>query len=90
MRIQFQREEAEKNRAHQLEMLKARIELAKLHGGAVSNKLDSSLLDGMGPILPMPEDYQTHDLRSSGSSWNNSFSSSDNSFSSSASSSFNA
>ena len=33
MRIQFQREEAEKNRAHQLEMLKARIELAKISGG---------------------------------------------------------
>jgi hypothetical protein len=62
MQIQFQCEEAERNWAHQLEMLKAHIELVKLHRGAVSNKLDSLLLDGMEPMLPMPEDYQTNDL----------------------------
>jgi hypothetical protein len=80
MRIQFQREEAEKNRAHQLEMLKARIELAKISGGGTGamtvDKLEPSLFDGMGPILPMPGDYQVNNLSLSGSSWSSSFGSS--------------
>lgn len=76
MRLQFQRDEAEKNRAHQLKMLKACIELAKLQGmGPSSAKFDSSLLDGMGPMLPMPGDYHINDLNLSGSSWDSSFSS---------------
>jgi hypothetical protein len=43
--------------------------------GPLSAKLDSSLLDGMGPMLPMPGDYHINDLNVSGSSWDSFFSS---------------
>ena len=72
--LQFQREEAEKNQAHQLEMLIAHIELLKLQGMRPSSaKLDSSLLDRMGLMLPMPGDYYINDLNLSGSSWDSPF-----------------
>jgi hypothetical protein len=58
-------------------MLKACIELAKISSGGmagmVADKPESSLFDRMGPILPMPGDYQVNNLSLSGSSWNSSF-----------------
>ena len=61
-------------------MLKARIEMAKISGGGTwamtADKLESSLFDGMGPILPIPGDYQVNNLSLSGLSWSSSFRSS--------------
>jgi hypothetical protein len=42
----------------------------------MADKLESSLFDGMGPILPMPGDYQVNNLSLSGLSWSSSFGSS--------------
>jgi len=83
MRIKFEREENEKKRAHELEMLKARIELSKLQtaaGAAGPNVGRISLLDEMGVLSdigshqPVAQQFNGAPLNFT---WNKSFSASD-------------
>lgn len=81
MRIKFEREENEKKRAHELEMLKVRIELSKVQSAAGAAGLNTGpglLLDEMG-MLPSHGDHLAQPFNGAplNFAWDKSFSASD-------------